>query len=128
MWVGLSKYVDMNKIKPESKGKYLFRSKAGPETFKIRTDSVFYSLLGEGGEQALEKIQGALEGSVQHFQLELNNKELKWDSTGLVPALWTRQNFILIWTSPEEFRERLNDVWDIIRSGEKSVLIHVSAG
>lgn len=77
----------MNKIKPESKGKYLFRSKAGPETFKIRTDSVFYSLLGEGGEQALEKIQGALEGSVQHFQLELNNKELKWDSTGLVPAL-----------------------------------------
>lgn len=67
----------MNKIKPESKGKQLFYSKAGLETFKIRIDSVFYSLLREGGEKVLEKTQGALKGSVQHFQLELNNKELK---------------------------------------------------
>jgi len=44
-------------------------------------------MLREDGEQALEKIQGALKGSVQHFQLELNNKELKWDFTGLVTAL-----------------------------------------
>lgn len=80
MWVGLSKYVDMNKIKSESQGNYLFYLKAGLERLETRTGSVFYHLLREGADHIPEKIQEPLK-TVQHFQLGLNNKE--WTEVGL---------------------------------------------
>lgn len=72
--MGLSKYVDMNKIKSESQGNYVFYLTAGLERLETRTGPVFYHLLREGADHIPEKIQEPFK-TVQHFQLELNNNE-----------------------------------------------------